>query len=326
MIATRFRPSEIESLVRIAGALADSPSAADLSQPYRELAGRAREAVLAEATGNPSPAVSAVWGARPGEQVWRLRIWNRHEDTTYIYSTRTGALSELAAYVRECWDNLSGRDGVPERPPADDSETVELYYGPSGTAMPDEGYDLVAEDVIRPQRGRIVPVHFAFPEGAEAAALNRAAVFHPADNDGPQCMEVVGVLTFAYLDPEDGVLRISVHLDGADPEHIVRPDGTVPLRVQVEDTVVLDDSQAGAPHPTVLEELLGGADTAQKAAITAAALSTGLMWRCPACQWANPRAATGCEGRGCRTPQPPATASAQSFLASASVPALEGPR
>ncbi|RLU82092.1 hypothetical protein CTZ27_31240 [Streptomyces griseocarneus] len=326
MIATRFCPSEIEYLVRIAGTLADSPAAAGLSPAYRELADRARAAVLAQATGRPDRAVSALLGSRPGEQVWRLRIWTRHEDTTAVYSTPTGALSELAAHVRGRWDNLCGLDGVPERPPADDTEAVELYYGRSGTARPDEGYDLVAEEVIRPRRSRIVPLPFTFPGAAEAAALNRAAVFHPADGDGPQCTEVAGVLTFAYLDAEDGVVRVSVHLDAADEERIVRPDGTVPLRVQVEDTVVLDDSQAGAPHPTVLEELLAGADTAQKKAIHAAAISTGLMWRCPACRWTNPRAATCCEGRGCRAPQPSATRSKASSLAADSVLALEGPR
>ncbi|WP_424892354.1 hypothetical protein [Streptomyces sp. XH2] len=326
MIATCFRPSEIDSLVRIAGTLADSPAAADLSPTDRELADRARAAVLAEATGRPSTAVSALVGTRPGEQVWRLRIWNRHEDTTAIYSTPSGALSELAAYVRGNWDNLSGRDGMPEQPPTNDAEAVELYYGPSGTALPDEGYDLVAEDVIRPRRAHIVPLAYAFPEAAEAAALNRAAVLHPADDDGPPCIEVAGVLTFAYLDPEDGTVRVSVHLDDADEEHIVRPDGTVPLRVQVEDTVLLSDSQASAPHPTALEELLAGADTAQKAAIHAAAISTGLMWRCPECRWTNPRAATCCEGRGCRAPRPSAAGPTESSLVGGSALTLEGPR
>ncbi|WP_214902504.1 hypothetical protein [Streptomyces sp. ISL-99] len=53
----------------------------------------------------------------------------------------------------------------------------------------------------------------------------------------------------------------------------------MPLRVVVEDTVVLDDSNTRAPRPTVLEELLASADTQQKAVIVTAAVSAGR--RCP---------------------------------------------
>jgi len=327
MIAACFSPSDIESLVRIAGTLADSPSAADLSRSYRVLATRARAVMLAETSGHPAPAVSALLGPRPGEQVWMLRIWDRHEDSTSPYATEATALAELADYVRGKWDNLYGEEGVPEQPPADDAEAVDYYYGPGRGGRPDEGYELYAEEIIRPRRSRVVPLDFAFPDAAEAAALNRAAIFHPGDEDGPPCTELLGVLTFTYLDAKDGVLRISVHLDSADPERIVRPDGTVPLRVVVEDTVVLDDSQAGAPHPTVLEALLASADAAQTGAICEAAVSAGFMWRCPVCRWPNPRAATCCEGPGdCRVPQPATTGQQAISPMPDSVLALEGPR
>lgn len=86
---------------------------------------------------------------------------------------------------------------------------------------------------------------------------------------------------------------MSIHVDNA-PDHLVRPDGTVPLRVEVEDTIVLDDSNAeGAPRPPLLDALLSAADAVRirKEPILAAALATGLLWRCPACQWDNPGAA-----------------------------------
>ncbi|WP_328373010.1 hypothetical protein OG800_49505 (plasmid) [Streptomyces sp. NBC_00445] len=327
MIAERFSPSEVERLVRVAGTLADSQAAVELSQPDRELAARARTEILAQATGRSSPAISKLLGPRPGEQVWLLRMWNSHEDDTIPYATKAAALAELASHARESWDNLYDQPGVPEQPPADDAEAVELYYGPDGNARPSEGFELYEEEVVRPQRSRIVPLNFAFPGASEADALNRAAVFHAADDDGPGCIEEVGILVFLYLDSEDGVVRISVHLDSADPELVVRPDGTVPLRVVVEDTVVLDDGPGRAPHPTVLEELLAGADASQQAAIHAAAVAAGLMWLCPTCQWTNPRAATGCEGpANCRTPKPPTGSQQAATLPHEPTPVLEGPR
>ncbi|MEU2588252.1 hypothetical protein ABZ612_36435 [Streptomyces avermitilis] len=120
-------------------------------------------------------------------------------------------------------------------------------------------------------------------------------------------MEVDGVLMFTYLDHELGAIRVSIHLDSA-PDRLVRTDGTVPLRVKVEDTVVLDDSsEEGAPQPPLLDELLNAADEEQRVAIRAAGLAAGVLWHCPACRWDNPGAATCCEGPGpCREPKPAA--------------------
>ncbi|MEU5137061.1 hypothetical protein [Streptomyces californicus] len=264
MIAQRFRPSEVDTLVRIAGSLANSLAVAALPAPYRDLAQRAHAEIVAEATSHPSPAVSAVLGPRPGEQVWMLRIWTRHEDTTAPYSTEVG----------------------------------------------------------RAERSRIVPVDFAFPSTPTAEGLNRAAVLHAADDQGPTCAEVAGVLVFSYLDADDGAVKVSVHLDGADPEHLVRPDGTVPLRIVVEGTVIFDDSNSHAPHPPVLEQLLEAADPEQKAMIHRAAISAGLMWSCPGCQRTNPRASERCERPGCQTMVPFGSRTA----ASAPAPTLEGPR
>ncbi|MEU9744819.1 hypothetical protein [Streptomyces niveus] len=316
MIAETFTPTEIELLARITGTLAGSPAAAELSQPYRELADRARTAVLAEAAGIPAPPLASLLGPRPGEQVWVLHRTDRHEQVTTVYALESTALADLADHVRGSWDNVCCHEGMPERPPADNAEAVELYYGPDRNARPDESYSLLASEIVRSRRSRFVPLDFAFPDAATAEAANRGAVFHTADDDGPQCIEVLGVLTFAYVDARDGVVRISVHLDNAD-ERAVRPDGTVPLTVVVEDTVLRDDSDVLAPHPTVLEELLADADTEQQAVIYAAAISSGLMWRCPKCQWPNPRAAAWCEGPGACRSAPSESGTAL---------ALEGPR
>ncbi|WP_250569501.1 hypothetical protein [Streptomyces sp. CJ_13] len=327
MLAERFRPYDIESLVRIAGALAHSPAAAELPPQYRELAQRVHAEIVAESSGHRSPAVSAFLGPRPGEQVWMLRIRTRHEDTTAPYATKGAALAELAALVRSSWANVGGQGDVPDEPPADDAEAVGLYYGSGGDAVPDQGFELYSEEIGRAQRCRIVPLDFAFPDAAKAEVLNRGAVFYAADDDGPQCIEVAGVLVFGYVDAEDGVVRVSVHLDSADPEHVVRRDGSVPLRVVVEDTVVLDDSNHYAPHPPVLEQLLDAADPEQRTAVYSAAISAGLMWSCPDCRWPNPRATERCERPGCgRKVKATAIGSQAAALAPVPALALEGPR
>ncbi|MFD8731499.1 hypothetical protein [Streptomyces sp. NPDC059611] len=322
MIAHRFRPSEVDTLVRIAGSLANSLAVAALPAPYRDLAQRAHAEIVAEATSHPSPAVSAVLGPRPGEQVWMLRIWTRHEDTTAPYSTESAARAELATHVRGSWANVGGEADVPVNPPADDAKAIGLYYGSDGDAVPDQGFELYPTEVGRAERSRIVPLDFAFPDTPTAEGLNRAAVLHAADDQGPTCAEVAGVLVFSYLDADDGAVKVSVHLDGADPEHLVRPDGTVPLRIVVEDTVIFDDSNSHAPHPPVLEQLLEAADPEQKAMIHRAAISAGLMWSCPGCRRTNPRASERCERPGCQTMVPFGSRTA----ASAPAPTLEGPR
>lgn len=57
-----------------------------------------------------------------------------------------------------------------------------------------------------------------------------------------------------------------MHLDSAE-DRLVRPDGTVPLRVEVGDTVVLDDNAEGTPRRDLLTKLLDVADDRQQQAI-----------------------------------------------------------
>ncbi|MDV9174236.1 hypothetical protein R6V09_29520 [Streptomyces sp. W16] len=258
-------------------------------------------------TAAPQPAVVHI-PPRPPGQAWVLHRWDRHESAVIeLFADEDSALAELARHARGNWDNLLGDDDVPDEPPADDSTAVELYYGPDRDNLPDEGYSLYAETVRGRGRPRIVPLDFAFPDAGACERANRAAVFHPGDHGDLPCVEVDDVLVFAHLDHEVGAFRVSVHVDNA-PDHLVRPDGTVPLRVEVEDTIVLDDSNTeGAPKPPLLDALLNAADAVRirKEPILAAALGAGLLWRCPACQWDNAGAATCCEGPGpCRTPKP----------------------
>ncbi|PWI04915.1 hypothetical protein DIZ27_42455 [Streptomyces sp. NWU339] len=162
--------------------------------------------------------------------------------------------------MRQAWDNILGQEGVPDEPPADDRTAVDLCYGPERDNRPDEGYSLYADTISGKGRTRIVPLNFQFPDAGACERANHGAVFNAGIHGGLPCLEVDGVLVFAYLDHEVGAVRVSVHLDSA-PDHLVRPDGTVPLRVKVEDTIVLDDSEAeGAPRPPLLDSLLNAAD------------------------------------------------------------------
>ncbi|MBT2393574.1 hypothetical protein J7E87_30220 [Streptomyces sp. ISL-1] len=244
---------------------------------------------------------------RPPGQAWVLRRWDRHQDTVGLFTDEDAALASLAHHVRTSWANLLGDGDVPNNPPADDRPAVDLYYGPEHDNRPDEGYSLYADTISGVRRERIVPLDFRFPEAGACARAHRDAVFYPGTHGDLPCVSVDDILVFAYLDHELGAFRVSIHLDSA-PEHLVRPDGTVPLRVVVEDTVVLDDSgEAGAPQPPLLDTLLSAADDGQREAIRAAALAAGVLWRCPVCQWDNPEAATCCEGPGpCRKPKPAA--------------------
>jgi hypothetical protein len=70
-----------------------------------------------------------------------------------------------------------------------------------------------------------------------AVAANLAAQFHPATFDTVQpCITVAGVWVFAYID-DDGVVRVSVHLDETE-QWLVRDDNTVAMRIAVQGTDV----------------------------------------------------------------------------------------
>lgn len=82
----------------------------------------------------------------------------------------------------------------------------------------------------------------------------------------------------------------------------------MPLRVEVEDAVVLGDSAEATPKRDLLTKLLDAADDHQEQAIREAAFAAGVLCRCPICQWDNPGKAACCEGPApCRVPKPTKT-------------------
>ena len=307
VIAALFNPLDIECLVKTAVELWEEIDPSDLSEHQQDMLNRARDAMLAEhADRQPSfPEAVSFISPRPVGQAWVLRRRDRHEDVVTLHVDEASGLVDLAKYVRGVWDNIVGEEGVPAQPPTGDREAVRFYYGPERCDRPEEGYTLYAQDIARHGRTRIVPLDYRFPDEDVSEQANRDATFHPQadDNDLP-CIEVDGVLVFAYLDHEAGAVRVSVHLDTAE-DRLVRPDGTVPLRVEVEDTTVLDDSAEGAPQRDLLDRLLDAADACQEQVIREAAFAAGVLWRCPNCQWDNPGKVAWCEGPGpCRVPKP----------------------
>ncbi|WP_059007885.1 hypothetical protein [Streptomyces specialis] len=154
----------------------------------------------------------------------------------------------------------------------------------------------------------IAPPDYTFPDEKECEQANRSAVFHPmVEAEGVPCTEVGGVLVFTCLDPLTGTLLVHIDLDTAD-DRLIRRDGTVPLRIEVQGDTVLDGSAEGTLRRGVLRELLDAADDHQQQAIRDAALAAGVLWRCPSCQWDNPREAAHCQaGDPCRAPKPAQT-------------------
>lgn len=183
-------------------------------------------------------------------RAWVLRQWDRHNDDVTLWADEASALASLAQHVRSTWDDVAREDGVPYRPPADDQTAVNLYYGPDKSRS-DAGYTLHPADI---SRHVLAPISLSLSDAEACAAANSSAVFHPMDgpeDEGLPCIEIAGVLVFAYLDPERKGVRVSVHLDTTD-EQLVRADSTVPMLVEIETATVFDNlTPPPAPaHPT----------------------------------------------------------------------------
>ncbi|WP_247704242.1 hypothetical protein [Streptomyces sp. RK76] len=187
-------------------------------------------------------------------RAWVLRRWDRRCEEVTLWSDEASALASLAQHVRTHWDNVAGTDGVPHRPPADDRTAVDAYYGPEDERC-DEDYTLRAYDVLR-HGDTARPLSLA--DARACAEANCVAVFHPMqgpDDEGLPCIEIAGVLVFAYLDADTRAVRVSVHLDTAD-EQLLRADGTLPVEVEVEDTTVFTHPPA-SPAQTGWRARLG---------------------------------------------------------------------
>ncbi|MWA07654.1 hypothetical protein [Streptomyces sp. BA2] len=191
--------------------------------------------------------------AQTAGRAWVLRQWDRHTDDVTLWSDEASALASLAQEVRSSWDDVGGTDGVPYRPPADDQAVVGLYYGPE-KIRGDAGYTLYPAGISRHVRAPL-SLCPSLTDAESCAEANSSAVFHPQespDDEGLPCIEIAGILVFAYLDADLRKARVSVHLDTTH-EQFVRADGTVPIQVEIEDATVFDSL---AP-PTALPEPTG---------------------------------------------------------------------
>jgi hypothetical protein len=104
--------------------------------------------------------------------------------------------------------------------------------GTAGNSIP--GGD---PDGWRRRAAQFRDVHASTP--VTALTANLAGRLRPATFDVPHpSIQVAGVWVFAYVD-RHGTVRISAHLDEAEP-WLLRPDDTVPMRVTVEDTVLFE--------------------------------------------------------------------------------------
>ncbi|MFF9244566.1 hypothetical protein ACF1AY_35770 [Streptomyces sp. NPDC014776] len=65
-----------------------------------------------------------------------------------LWSDEASARAALAGHVRSNWSNLLGDEGIPKRPPLDDREAIDLYYG-ADQERGEEHYSLYAEDIGR---------------------------------------------------------------------------------------------------------------------------------------------------------------------------------
>ncbi|HET6856128.1 MAG TPA: hypothetical protein VFH94_03405 [Streptomyces sp.] len=211
----------------------------DLQEDTGEWPGADTVSILARWLSRFAFAVCETFTSQTTGRAWVLRRRNRNSDEVTLWSDEASALASLAREVRSAWDNVAGDDGVPYRPPADDRKAVDLYYGPKEDRG-EEDCTLSAADI---SRRASPPRSLSLADAEDCAEANGSAVFHPMegpDDEGLPCIEIAGVLVFAYLDSDRQAVRVCVHLDTAD-EQLVRADGTVPIQVDVGSSTVLSD-------------------------------------------------------------------------------------
>ncbi|MGW5636308.1 hypothetical protein [Streptomyces sp. NPDC003832] len=180
--------------------------------------------------------------------VWVLRRQDPHTQEVTLWNDKDLALATLAGHARSNWDNLHGNDGIPQHPPLNDREVIDLYYG-ADQERGDEHYSLYASAIGQLVRTPPAPDGFRFPNEEACAKVNSAAVFHPMtgpDDDGLPCIEIAGILVFTYLDPDIQAVRVTVHLDTTD-ELLLQSGHTVPLHVEVDDSTVFSAGATPAP-------------------------------------------------------------------------------
>ncbi|MEU5076017.1 hypothetical protein AB0G76_31350 [Streptomyces asoensis] len=177
-----------------------------------------------------------------------LRQQDRHTDTVTLRADEASAPGHLAQHTRRHWDNAAKAKGLPSSPPAGDRDAVDLDHGPEDERV-DKGHQLYDADIRRHPPTKPTPRGFRFPDEEFCAEANSTAVFHPMtgpDDDGLPCIEVGGILVFAYLDADIQAVRVSVDLDTT-AAPLVRDDSTVPLHLEVGNATVF--SAGAGPLP-----------------------------------------------------------------------------
>lgn len=163
-----------------------------------------------------------------------------------LFTGEACATASPARHVRSSGNHEGGEEAVSCLPPGNDRTTVDLCGGPEQSGG-GEGHTLHAGDISHRERAPL-----SLLDAEACAAANSSAVFHPQespDGEGLPCIELAGILVFAYLDADRGSVRISVHLDTTD-EQLVRADGTVPIQVEIETATVYDSlNPTPAPAP-----------------------------------------------------------------------------
>ncbi|MEU5092281.1 hypothetical protein [Streptomyces sp. NPDC021356] len=98
-----------------------------------------------------------------------------------------------------------------------------MTTAPNATAARTRDTPLYAETIARHGRPRIGLLDYRFLDQDASQQANRHATFHPqTDYDSLSCVEVDGVLVFAYLAHEARAVKASVYLDSA-ANRLLRP-------------------------------------------------------------------------------------------------------
>lgn len=63
-----------------------------------------------------------------GSLVTLLLIETKHGPRTCLHSDHLKAIEHLTEYVRGCWHEVAGCDGVPDEAPQDDQQAIDLYF------------------------------------------------------------------------------------------------------------------------------------------------------------------------------------------------------
>lgn len=61
-------------------------------------------------------------------KIYTCVITHRHGTNVHATLTEDELDSEVAEYCRDCWDEIEGLPDVPDKPPTDNRECIEIYF------------------------------------------------------------------------------------------------------------------------------------------------------------------------------------------------------